>query len=79
MPAPGARTYKHDFDLAILDFTEAIRLDPKDYKAFIGRGHIWSRKQEHAKAAADYGEAIKLEPGAAAYVEQPAPSFEASE
>ena len=39
-----------EYDKAIADFTEAIRLDPKNAKAYRSRGVAWAHKQEFAKA-----------------------------
>ena len=51
-----------ELDIAITDFNEAIRLDPKDATAFHNRGETWSLKMDNAKAIADYTEAIRLDP-----------------
>jgi tetratricopeptide (TPR) repeat protein len=47
-----------DWDLAIADCREAIRLDPKNARAYYYRGQA----QDLEKAVADYTEAIKLNP-----------------
>ena len=44
------------------DFTEAIRLDPMNSKAFNGRGAVSSETKQFEKALADYNEAIRLDP-----------------
>lgn len=57
-------------DLAIVEYTEAIRLDPKNVLAYSGRGAVYERKDEldvvdqhhRRKAVADYSEAIRLDP-----------------
>lgn len=51
-----------EFDKAIADYTEAIRLDPKYAVAYQNRGVVWSEKGEHDKAIADHTEAIRLDP-----------------
>ena len=70
---------KGDFDKAIADHTEAIRLNPKYASAYHNRGTTYSKKGDHDKAIADYTEAIRLEPeilpvrittGAYAYFEE---------
>ena len=53
---------KGDFDKALADLTEAIRLDPKLAQAYLCRGEAYSEKGEHGKAIADITEAIRLEP-----------------
>ena len=45
---------KGDYDKAIADFTEAIRLDPKDAKAYCNRGVAYGKKREYDKAVADF-------------------------
>ena len=58
-----------DFDKAIADFTEAIRLDPKEAVAYYKRGMAYGAKGDHDKAIADYTEAIRLNPKSAeAYI-----------
>lgn len=51
-----------DFDPAIIDFTEAILLDPKPAKTYNGRGVAYWEKGDLDKAIADYTEAIRLDP-----------------
>jgi Tfp pilus assembly protein PilF len=51
-----------DYDRAIEDFNEAIRLDPKYASAFYSRGRAWSGKKEYDKAIKDYDQAIRLDP-----------------
>jgi tetratricopeptide (TPR) repeat protein len=57
-----AWTLKKEYDKAIKDFDEAIRLDPKNDDAFYSRGNAWLAKQEYDKAINDYDEAIRLDP-----------------
>ncbi len=47
--------------LAIKDFTEVIRLNPKYAQAYLDRGLAWY-KTDLDKAIADYTEAIRLDP-----------------
>jgi tetratricopeptide (TPR) repeat protein len=54
-----------DFDEAIQDFTEAIRLDPKYADAYSSRGNAWSIKWDYDKAIKDHDEAIRLNPSSA--------------
>jgi tetratricopeptide (TPR) repeat protein len=53
---------KDDYDRAIADFDEAIRLDPKFALALVNRGWAYERKGDYARAIADYEEAIRLDP-----------------
>lgn len=57
---------KGEHDKAISDFTQAIRLNPKDSASHIYRGNIYGSKGEYDKAIADYTEAIQLDPKDAA-------------
>ncbi len=60
-----------NFEDAIKDYNEAIKLDPKNAKAYYGRGSVWGRVDEYAKAVADLTEAIKLDPkDVSAYVDR---------
>jgi tetratricopeptide (TPR) repeat protein len=54
--------HKKEYDKAIRDYDEAIRLDPKYALAFNSRGNAWSNKKEYDKAIRDYDEAIRLDP-----------------
>jgi tetratricopeptide (TPR) repeat protein len=56
---------KHEYDKALADFNEALRLDPQNSPAFNGRGWAWYNKREYAKALADYDNALRLDPKAA--------------
>ena len=49
-------------DLAIADYTSAIKLDPTDAIAFNNRGNALADKGEFKRAIADYSEAIRLKP-----------------
>jgi tetratricopeptide (TPR) repeat protein len=53
---------KKEYDKAIPDFTEAIRLDPKFAPAYRDRGSSYSRLKEYDKAVADLTEYIRLKP-----------------
>ena len=53
---------KGDYDRAIADYTEAIRLDPKFADAYYERGAAYSAKGDYDRAIADYTEAIRLNP-----------------
>ena len=51
---------KREYDLAIADFNEAIRVDPTYVDAYICRGQVYLYKREYGRAIADYDEAIRL-------------------
>lgn len=53
---------KKEFDKAIADCTDAIRLDPQDAFSFSMRSWCWSEKKEHDKAIDDLTEAIAIDP-----------------
>ena len=53
---------KGDYDRAIADYTEAIRLDPKHAKAYNNRALAYDAKGDFDKAIADLTEAIKADP-----------------
>lgn len=60
---------KGEFDNAIADYTEAIRLDPTDAAVYYRRGYARAFQSQYEKAVADYSESIRLDPknGAAYY------------
>ena len=53
---------KHEFDKALSEYDEAIRLDPKNGMAYCGRGAASTGKGEFDKAIASFDEAIRLDP-----------------
>jgi tetratricopeptide (TPR) repeat protein len=56
------RCERGEYDIAIGDFNEAIRLDSRSEGAYCWRGIAWYAKKDYDKAIADYGEAIRLDP-----------------
>lgn len=69
--APDAQAYTlrghaylqlKDFDRAIEDFSEAIRLGGRDFYTFIGRGVAYRFKRDFQRSIADYDEAIRIRP-----------------
>jgi tetratricopeptide (TPR) repeat protein len=54
--------YKHkgQYDLALQDYEQAIRLNPNSANAYNNRGIVHRIKGEYARAIADYDEAISL-------------------
>ena len=51
------------YDKAIIDFSEAILVNPKNPFAFDNRGDAWREKGNYERALADYNEALSIEPG----------------
>ncbi len=51
---------KGDYDNAIENFAEAIRLDPKNVLAYRNRGIAWEKKGEHDTATMDKAKAELL-------------------
>jgi len=58
---------KGDYDRAIQDYSQAIKLNPKFAVAYNNRGVAHERKSEYDRAIVDYDQAIKLKPSAEAY------------
>jgi tetratricopeptide (TPR) repeat protein len=50
------------YDKAIIDFSEAILVNPKNPFAFDNRGDAWREKGNYDRALADYNEALAIEP-----------------
>ena len=53
---------KGDYDAALADYNQAIRLNGREFMHFRNRGDSWQGKDEHDKAIADYNQAIRLSP-----------------
>lgn len=53
---------KENYDQAILDFTKAIQINPKDYIAYNNRGLSYELKEDYIRALADFNKAILLNP-----------------
>jgi tetratricopeptide (TPR) repeat protein len=53
---------KGEFDRAIADYSEAIRIEPDFAPVYSNRGSVWMEKGERDRAIADYNEAIRLVP-----------------
>jgi tetratricopeptide (TPR) repeat protein len=53
---------KEEFDDAVADFTEAVRLDPSHAPAYAARAEAWARKHYRDRELADITQAVKLEP-----------------
>jgi Flp pilus assembly protein TadD len=50
----------NDLDRAVADYTQAIRLNPKDADAYNRRASVFERKGDPVKAANDYSKAEQL-------------------
>jgi tetratricopeptide (TPR) repeat protein len=53
---------KGNSDRAMADFTDAIRLNPRDALAYSDRGILWREKKDVDRAIADFSEAIRISP-----------------
>ncbi len=53
---------KKEFDKAIQDYTDTIRLDPTDATVYYWRGCLWYFTKENDKAIADLTDTIRLDP-----------------
>jgi tetratricopeptide (TPR) repeat protein len=56
-----AYTKKGDYDRAIQDYDESIKINPKYAKAFNNRGVAYRKKGDHDRAIQDFDESIKLD------------------
>src|SRR5262252_2588596 len=57
-----AHVKRGDFEVAIADFTEAIRLNPQSAKPYNDRGFSYARRGDLDHAIADYDQAVRLDP-----------------
>jgi tetratricopeptide (TPR) repeat protein len=53
---------KKEYDKAIADQNEAIKIDPKNWAAYNNRGNTYAGKGDYDHAIADYDTAVKLNP-----------------
>jgi len=51
---------KGDYDRAIADFTQALRLNPNNYGVYLFRGHSYIIKGDYDRGIADLDQSIKL-------------------
>jgi tetratricopeptide (TPR) repeat protein len=52
----------NEFDKAIADYSEAIRLNPNASRAYVYRGRDWADQNEYGKTIADYDRASRIDP-----------------
>ncbi len=53
---------KGDYDSAVSDFNEAIKLNPSDTSVYMNRGRVYSNKKNYDLAIEDYNKVIELNP-----------------
>jgi tetratricopeptide (TPR) repeat protein len=53
---------RNEYDLAIADYTNALRLDSRSERAFMGRADVFRAKGDRERGFADYVSAIRLNP-----------------
>jgi tetratricopeptide (TPR) repeat protein len=56
-----------DIDKWIAQYSEAIKSNPNDAEAYLGRGDAYYEKKDYDKAIADYTQGIRLDPDFEAY------------
>src|SRR4030095_6863360 len=54
---------QRQYDQAIVEFTKAIEIDPKDIPAIENRAYMYLDLQKNAEAVADFTQVIELAPG----------------
>lgn len=57
-----AYVLKTEYDLALADFNESIRLNPTEARTFVSRGGVYLARQEYKRAITDFDEGIRLDP-----------------
>jgi tetratricopeptide (TPR) repeat protein/serine/threonine protein kinase len=58
----SAHLSRKEYDQALEDYTEALRLAPRDAEAYVGRGLAYANKGDLGRAIADYDQGIALDP-----------------
>lgn len=58
----SAYAAKGQYDVAIADFDQAIRLNPNYVPAYYNRGVAYAEKRQYDSAIADFDQAIRLNP-----------------
>ena len=54
---------QRQYDQAIIEFTKAIEIDPKDIPAIENRAYMYLALQKNAEAVVDFTQVIELAPG----------------
>jgi tetratricopeptide (TPR) repeat protein len=62
LQSAGLNAQKRQWDKAIADYTEAIRLDSKSLDAHMRRGNLFLETGDFKRARDDYSEAIRIDP-----------------
>ncbi len=62
MTCGDAYAGKKDWDHALLDYDETIKIDPKNADAWVNRGNTYGHKEQHDRSIQNYDEAIRLNP-----------------
>jgi tetratricopeptide (TPR) repeat protein len=55
--------HRSDLDSALVDFTEAIRLRPDDYRGYLNRGAVYAKMGRYDEAVDDYDRSLAQNPG----------------
>ena len=59
----GIKHYdEDDFDTAVTEFTEVIRLDPNNADAYVASGDVYKKLGRSDEAVRDYETALSLDP-----------------
>ncbi|MBV6340165.1 tetratricopeptide repeat protein [Candidatus Magnetobacterium casense] len=51
-----------DYDKAISEFIEAIKINPRYIEAYYNRGEAWLKKRDYSRAIVDFNRVIEVEP-----------------
>ena len=55
--------FNGEYDKALIDYDECLRLNERTRTVFLERGHCWYEKGQYDRALSEYDEAIRIEPG----------------
>src|SRR5437879_5428368 len=58
----GVRQEQRDYEKALADLNDAIRLDSEHAAWYAGRGMVYDRLGEYDRAVGDYDEALRRDP-----------------